>query len=106
RPGASWRGRRNVPALLAALEGLRAHGVAPLDRAAEALVSRGARSGIAVVLSDLLDDGRGMTAARRLAAARHDTTVIQVLAAEELDPGIRGEATLVDSETGETLDLS
>src|SRR5207253_2371147 len=76
-----------------------------LDRAAEAILARGARPGIAVVFSDLLDAGAGLVAAHRLAVARYETTVVHVLADEELCPGVAGEATLVDSETGEVLDL-
>lgn len=103
---APLRGRGKLAALLASLDAVTARGDARVDRAADALLARhGRRPGLAVVLSDLFDAGAGVAAARRLAAARHETTVVHLLAAEELDPEALGEATLVDSETGDALDL-
>ncbi len=104
---ATMRGRRKLAELLASLDRLEARGHAPVDRAVDALVARHAgRPGVAVVLSDLLDAGAGVSAARKLAAARHETAVVHVLSAAELDAAALGEATLVDSETGDALDLA
>jgi uncharacterized protein (DUF58 family) len=104
---ATMRGRRQLPALLAALEAAEARGGGALDRAVDVLLARHAgRPGVAVVLSDLFDEGAGLTAAHKLAAARHETAVVHTLSAMELSPDALGEMTLVDSETGERLDLA
>ena len=104
---ASMRGKRKLAELLSTLEHVEAKGAGPVDRAVDTLLARYAtRPGVAVVLSDLLDAGAGITAANKLAAARHETAVVHTLSAEELDPAESGELTLVDSETGERLDLA
>jgi uncharacterized protein (DUF58 family) len=104
---ATLRGRRKLPELLSALEAIDAKGRGPVERAVDVLLARHAgRPGVAVVLSDLFDEGAAISAARKLSAARHETAVVHTLSAAELDPEALGEATLVDSETGERLDLA
>ncbi len=104
---ATMRGRRKLAELLSTLEHVEAKGGGPIDRAVDALLARhAAKPGVAVVLSDLLDGGAGITAANKLAAARHQTAVVHTLSADELDPEASGELTLVDSETGERMDLA
>lgn len=100
------RGREKVHALLASLDVVRAGGSTRLDLAADRVLAHRAQGpGVAVLFGDLLDDGATVRAASRLAAARHEVVVVHVLCAEELDPGADGASALVDSETGEALDL-
>jgi uncharacterized protein (DUF58 family) len=100
------RGPQRVHALLAALDAARAEGATRPDAAADAILrARAAGPGVAMLFSDLLDEGATLRAATRLAAARHEVTVVHVLAAEELDPGADGASVLRDSETGEDLEL-
>ena len=64
------------------------------------------RRGLLVIISDLLyPDGyeEGLALARY---DRFDPFVVQVLSEDELTPTVRGDARLVDSETGQTLDVS
>lgn len=104
---ASMRGRRKLATLLTALDEIDPRGRGPVDRAADALLARTSGSrGVVVVLSDLLDEGAAISAARKLSAARHETAVVHTLSSQELDPEAQGETTLVDSETGERLDLA
>lgn len=106
RTSAPLRGRRKLGEFLASLDRVEPVGVARLDRAVDTLLARHGKSpGIAVVLSDLFDEGAGAEAAHRLATARHETTVVHVLASDELTPPVTGETSLFDSETGVGLDL-
>ena len=64
-------------------------------------------AGIAVVLSDMLTDSDWRGGFRALqGACRQDVTVIQVLSPDELKPGLDGDWTLVDSETGAETEVS
>lgn len=58
-----------------------------------------------VLVSDLLVP-EWETIIRRLAAARGDAAVLHVVAREEIDPQVRGDLALIDSETGSALDVS
>jgi hypothetical protein len=59
---------------------------------------------IAVVISDLLLDGY-RDGVRQLLSAGFQTTVLHVLSPEELNPIDEGDLELVDSETGERMDV-
>jgi uncharacterized protein (DUF58 family) len=58
------------------------------------------RAGILFVISDFLDAGDFRTEMKLLAQRGYDLNLIQVLAPEELEPSIRGDLMLVDSESG------
>lgn len=58
------------------------------------------RSGIVFLISDFLDPGEFRIEMKLLAQRGFDLNLIQVLAPEELKPELRGDLTLVDSETG------
>lgn len=106
RPSAPLRGRPAVPRLLAQLDALTPRGEAPLDSAAQRLLAGpSGRSAVAVVLTDALDDGGALRACARLAAARHDVTLVHLLCDDELHPA-PDDGALVDSETGERLELA
>lgn len=64
-----------------------------------------ARPGVTVLFSDFLEPG----ALDDLAPHRsrhHALVLVQVLAPEELEPPVDGDLTLVDSETGETVEVT
>ena len=58
------------------------------------------RAGILFVISDFLDAGDFRVEMKLLAQRGYDLNLIQVLAPEELEPSIRGDLMLVDSESG------
>lgn len=62
--------------------------------------------GIAVVISDFMTDSDWRGGLRSLRAAGQEVTVIQVLAPEEIDPPLRGDWKLVDSETGHHTEVT
>lgn len=108
RPGDALRGRRRVGELLARLDALAPEGEAVMERAVDAVLSGvGRKAGVAVVLSDFLDEsGAAQRAARRLCAARHETVAVHLLSEAELSPPLMGEVDLVDVETGHALRLT
>jgi uncharacterized protein (DUF58 family) len=64
------------------------------------------RRGIRVCFSDFLWEGDPIPALRRLATHAAVVLLVNVLAAEELDPPAYGAVNLLDVETGDRLDLS
>jgi uncharacterized protein (DUF58 family) len=62
--------------------------------------------GLAVVLSDFLTDTDWRSGLRALQTQRHEVTVVQVLAPEELDPSLRGDWRLRDSENASLVEIT
>jgi uncharacterized protein (DUF58 family) len=100
------RGRSHVTALLDFLGGVRPAGATGLNEGLAAYARNVAQPGLAVVVSDLLDPQGYEQGIRALLEQRFDVHVIHVLAPEEMDPDLAGDLRLVDSETGETRELS
>ena len=65
-----------------------------------------ARPGIVFVISDFLDAGGFRTEMKLLARRGFDLNLIQVLADDELSPAVAGDLLFVDSETGETREIT
>jgi uncharacterized protein (DUF58 family) len=59
-------------------------------------------TGLAVIVSDFLDP-EVAPALRQVAARRHEIWALQILAAEDLEPDLEGDLTLVDSENQGSL---
>ena len=64
------------------------------------------RPGILFVISDFFDDGDFRVEMKLLAQRGFDLNLIQVLAAEELEPSFRGDLMLVDSESGAAREVT
>jgi uncharacterized protein (DUF58 family) len=64
------------------------------------------RPGILFVISDFLDPGGFRQEMKLLAHRGFDVNLIQVLAAEEVQPEVGGDLLLVDSETGESREIT
>jgi uncharacterized protein (DUF58 family) len=75
--------------------------VAAARHAAAQLTGRG----VVVLLSDLLDPAADRII-RELAATGSELVIIHVLSPDELDPALEGDLRLVDSETGEGIDVT
>jgi len=67
---------------------------------------RDSSPGIVVVITDLMDKTGYEAALRMLIGRRMDVFVVHVLSPEELDPPIRGDLRLVDSEDGDTTEIT
>jgi uncharacterized protein (DUF58 family) len=104
--GPARRGRPGFVALLRDLDRALAGGRADLGATIEETVMRSSRAGLLVVLSDFFDSGPVTHALGRARAAGHDVALVQIVARGELEPTLEGDYTLVDSETGATVDVT
>jgi uncharacterized protein (DUF58 family) len=77
----------------------------PPDEALFRAAPRWRRHGIRVFVSDLLWPADPEAALRRLHEGAASLTVVQILAAEEESPELRGQYRFVDVESGERLDV-
>lgn len=101
------RGTGQVFALLEFLSSLEpADGSTSLSVSIDRFGRETRRPGILFVVSDFLDASDYVGALRQLAFRRFDVNLIQVLAPDEVDPPIGGDLLLVDSETGETREIT
>ncbi|HUG93627.1 MAG TPA: DUF58 domain-containing protein [Planctomycetaceae bacterium] len=99
-------GRASLMRLFEFLEELEGGGDYPIEAAVEAVLKRHRGRGIVVVLSDFLTFGDLTRPFNLLYSAGLETFAIQILAPSEIDPEITGDLRFVDSETGQTLDIS
>ena len=102
-----FRGRAESGEMFRLLQGLRALSTSDFDAylAGWAGENPGRAQGkIAVVVSDLLLDG-WRAGLRALVSAGYQTTVMHIISPEEIAPAATGDLELVDSETGERLEI-
>jgi hypothetical protein len=99
-----YRGRAESGSLFRDLQGLSTQSVANFDRLLANWSAGRGQGRIAVVISDLLLDGY-RDGVRQLLSAGFQTTVLQVLSPEELSPIDEGDLELIDSETGERMEV-
>ena len=99
-------GRPALRRALAFLESLEGGGDAMIDVAVDEVLARHKGRGLVFVLSDFLTVGDLARPLNRLHAAGLEPHAVQILSHEELDPELAGDLRLVDSETGEALDIS
>jgi uncharacterized protein (DUF58 family) len=100
------RGSGRVFRLLAALSAMTpAEGSTDLLAAARHAAAQMTGRGIIVLLSDLLDPAAERVI-RDLASTGSELIVLHVLSPDEVDPPIEGDLRLVDTETGERIDVT
>lgn len=63
-------------------------------------------SGVSIVISDFFTPGGIEDAVKYLLYKKQDVILVHILAPEELSPAVEGQIRLLDSETGETRDIS
>lgn len=105
RPSPWARSRDSAIAVFRWLEDVRPGGGADLTTALQRFGSAGGLQGMTVLASDLLTE-HWEAALRRLSAPSAGGAVLHVLSADELDPELRGDLLLVDSEAGGTVEVS
>jgi len=106
RPGPVLRGRHSLWRMLEHLNGIQAGVNAPLLQSVKEFCLRNSGRGIVVLISDLLDKTGYEAAFRFLLAQQMDIYVIHVLSPEELEPDIKGDLKLVDSEDHDLAEIS
>lgn len=101
------RGRQALGRVLSAIAALSddARGT-PLTEAIRTVAARHSGRGAALVLSDLLVPGEARHLLGRVASLGLEIMAIQVLSPAEIDPDLSGDLRLLDSESGEYLDIS
>lgn len=67
---------------------------------------RNSGSGVAVLLTDLMDKQGYESALRMLIGRRMDVFVMHVLSPEEIDPPLRGDRRLIDVEDGDAAEIT
>ncbi len=104
-PGPRFRGRAASRALFDHLARLEAGGTTGFSAAADRVLAQPGPPGLTIVISDLLTPewDAGIS---RLPARRGEFIVVHLLEPTDLDPDVAGDLELVDSETGERLEVS
>jgi hypothetical protein len=102
------RGKGQIFRVMSYLEDTEFASRTDLVRAVQMFTSKGGgrRPGLVVVLSDFYGLQAARTALDRLRFFKHQIHVIQLVCPWELDPPLRGELRLVDSESGQHQDLT
>jgi uncharacterized protein (DUF58 family) len=99
-------GRVNRMRVFQFLEGLTAAGDSAIETAVEAVLRRHRGRGVAVVLSDFLTFGGLGKPFNLLFSAGLEVCALQILSPAEIEPELTGDLRFVDSESGQTLDVS
>ncbi len=100
------RGSGRVFRLLANLSSIQpAEGPTDLVASARHAAAMLSGRGVVVLLSDLLDPGADRVI-RELAATGSELIVLHLLSPDELDPALEGDLRLVDSESGDGVDVT
>lgn len=100
------RGKGRIFRVFEFLRGLQPDGETALAEAARAFAAENKRRGLAIVISDLYDPAgfeRGLNAIRY---QKFEPMVIHVTDAREADPGLLGDLTLVDMESGDAREVT
>ncbi|MCY3021019.1 MAG: DUF58 domain-containing protein [Planctomycetota bacterium] len=100
------RGKKQVFRLFDFLSKIRPDGRTNLLDAARRFLIRNHRPGVMLLLSDFLDPEGFEAPLKTLTANRMDVFAVHVLAKEEVEPVLTGDFLLVDSETGDRLDVT
>jgi uncharacterized protein (DUF58 family) len=99
------RGRQALMALLNFLAAPPEGRMTSLPDAVRRVVNEWRHRGAVYLLTDLMDAGWN-EALRTLLSRRHELTLLHTLSPQELHPALMGDLLLVDSETGETREVS
>jgi uncharacterized protein (DUF58 family) len=97
------RGKSHVLGVLDFLRGLRAEGQTDLARAVQAFLPHAPQTGLAVLISDLLDPAGYEKPLLTLQGQGFDLWCLQVTDPADFAPGGAGEVAVADAETGEVL---
>jgi uncharacterized protein (DUF58 family) len=99
-------GRQRIRNLLQFLEGVNGGGDVPIEKAIETMLRFHRGRGIAILLSDFLTFSDLSRSMNLLFSAGLEVWGMQILSESERNPSLEGDLRFVDSETGETLDIT
>lgn len=100
------RGKGKVWQMFDFLKALGNEGETDMRRSFRRFISQERRRGVVVVISDLYDREGVIPSLRYLKSRRHELYVIHVVDQQELDPPLRGDLRLVDSENESYRDIT
>ncbi|HSH92992.1 MAG TPA: DUF58 domain-containing protein [Roseimicrobium sp.] len=100
------RGKPSAPELFLNLARLKTGGSTSFSESLRRIASTARRSGMAILITDLLDPDGYEAGLKSLVSRGWDVLVVHVLAPEELSPEEFGELRLVDSETGTVQEVT
>ncbi|QEL17320.1 DUF58 domain-containing protein [Limnoglobus roseus] len=101
-----YRGRPSLWRLIKFLDDLPTGGAGDFSAALRKFSIRTTGRGVVIVLSDFLDKGGYEEGFRYLLARNLDVYAVQILAAEEIDPGLVGDLKLTDAEDGDVAEVT
>jgi len=101
-----FSGRGNLRALIDFVERIEVGGDLPIEGAIETMLNRHSGRGIVILLSDFLTFGDLSRPFNLLFSRGLEIFTIQILAPEEIDPDVTGDARFIDSETAQKLDVT
>jgi uncharacterized protein (DUF58 family) len=100
------RGRSHLQTVADLLNSVSAGGKTNFDQACRSFAIRHRSKGLMFVLSDFIDPLNLTEGIKRLAYNKHDIVLLQVLDQNEVNPDLRGDWALTDSETGDIVEVS
>lgn len=106
RPGPVLRGRRDVWRMLEYLDSVEPGRNCPLAEGIRDFCLRNRGQGILLLISDLMDKHGYEQGLRLLLPQPFDVYVIHVLSREEVEPDLRGDLKLVDSEDADFAEIT
>jgi uncharacterized protein (DUF58 family) len=99
------RGRSRLPELVRFVSGVQPAGRVELEEVLATCVPGDATHPLVVIVSDLLAATGIAAGLEALRSQRADVAVLHVLSPDEADPRLAGDVELIDSETGEVLEI-
>jgi uncharacterized protein (DUF58 family) len=99
-------GRTRIRQLLGFLEQLEGGGSTPVEKAIETMLRFHRGRGVAILISDFLTFGDLNRPMNMLYSSGLEVWGLQVLAESEINPNVQGDLRFVDSESGDTLDIT
>ena len=105
-PGPTLRGRHSLWRMLEYLDGVTPGENISLEQGIRDFCLRNTGKGILVLISDLMDKSGFETALRFLIAQQMDVYVIHLFSPEEMNPEIKGDLRLVDSEDDDVAEVT
>lgn len=100
------RGRSHLQTVIDLLNSVSAGEHTDFEQSCRSFTIRHRSRGLLFVLSDFLDPVNLTEGIKRLAYHKHDILLIQLLDKNEVDPELRGDWALTDSETGDVVEVS
>jgi uncharacterized protein (DUF58 family) len=104
--GPVWRGRKSLWRMLDHLDKLEPGETTSLAQGIKNFCLRNHGKGILIICSDLMDKSGYADALRYLVAQQMDVYLVHILSKEELEPDIKGDLRLIDSEDQDAAEIT